>query len=198
MKGYTSATGDSMGGKVMKFTVYILFLLFSMCLFSTTYSKDGGPLKMNLTSQNFKNQEPIPPRHTCDSSDISPALTWTNVPSETKSFALIVDDPDAPDPANPRMTWVHWVLYNIPANIDRLAEGVKILPEGTLEGLNDWQQTGYRGPCPPIGRHRYFHKLYALDTVLPDLKKPTKAKLEKAMESHVLMKAELVGTYQKK
>lgn len=153
---------------------------------------------MNLTSPNFKNREPIPVRHTCDSSDISPALAWTDAPSETKSFALIVDDPDAPDPANPRMTWVHWVLYNIPADIDRLAEGVTILPEGTLEGLNDWQQTGYRGPCPPIGRHRYFHKLYALDTVLPDLKNPTKAKLEKVMEGHILMKAELIGTYQKK
>lgn len=153
---------------------------------------------MILTSTNFKNQEAIPARHTCDSSDISPALAWADAPSGTKSFALIVDDPDAPDPANPRMTWVHWVLYNIPATTNSLAEDVKKLPNGTMEGVNDWKQTGYRGPCPPIGRHRYFHKLYALDTVLPDLNKPTKAKLEKAMEGHILAKAELVGLYQKR
>jgi hypothetical protein len=111
-----------------------------------------------------------------------------------------MDDPDAPDPANPRMTWVHWVLYNIPATIGSLPEKVKEkdLPKGTLHGLNDWKKTGYGGPCPPIGRHRYFHKLYALDVVLPDLKQPTKAKLEKAMEGHVLLKAELIGVYQKK
>jgi hypothetical protein len=113
---------------------------------------------------------------------------------------LIVDDPDAPDPANPRMTWVHWVLYNIPVTAASLPEGVlkKALPEGTLEGLNDWKKTGYGGPCPPIGKHRYFHKLYALDVVLPDLGHPTKAKLEKAIEGHVLSKAEIVGLYQRK
>lgn len=153
---------------------------------------------MILTSTNFINQGEIPAVHTCEGIDISPALAWSKAPKGTKSFALIVDDPDAPDPANPRMTWVHWVLYNIPASTDTLAQGVKKLPDGTMEGLNDWEQTGYRGPCPPIGRHRYFHKLYALDTVLPDLKTPTKAKLEKAMEGHILAKAELVGLYQKK
>lgn len=113
----------------------------------------------------------------------------------TKSVALIVDDPDAPDP---KMTWVHWVLYNIPPSPDGLQEDVKKLPNGTKVGLNDWKRTGYGGPCPPIGRHRYFHKLYALDNMLPDLGKPTKAQLEKAMEGHVLAKAELIGTYQKK
>jgi Raf kinase inhibitor-like YbhB/YbcL family protein len=153
---------------------------------------------MILTSTNFINNGAIPGKHTCDSKDISPALTWANAPSGAKSFALIIDDPDAPDPANPKMTWVHWVLYNIPGPADTLVEGVKKLPEGTLEGLNDWKQTGYRGPCPPTGIHRYFHKLYALDTVLPDLKQPTKAKLEKAMEGHILAKAELVGLYQRK
>lgn len=108
-----------------------------------------------------------------------------------------MDDPDAPDPAAPKMTWVHWVLYNIPATVSALAEAVKQLPAGTLEGLNDWKRTGYRGPCPPIGRHRYFHKLYALDTVLPDLARPSKAKLEAQMKGHVIAQAELVGTYQK-
>ena len=155
---------------------------------------------MQLTSPSFKNQKDIPKMFTCDGEDISPTLKWSGVPEGTMSFALIVDDPDAPDPANPRMTWVHWVLYNIPATVGSLPEGVedKDLPKGTLQGLNDWKKTGYGGPCPPIGKHRYFHKLYALDIVLPDLGHPTKAKLEKAMEGHVLSKAELVGLYQRK
>jgi hypothetical protein len=97
------------------------------------------------------------------------------------------------------MTWVHWVLYNLPPGDGGLPEGVMpaALPAGTLEGLNDWKRTGYGGPCPPIGRHRYFFKLYALDTVLPDLGRPTKARLEQAMAGHVLARAELMGTYQK-
>lgn len=156
--------------------------------------------KMQLTSPNFENQKSIAKKFTCDGENISPALEWSGVPEGTNSFALIVDDPDAPDPANPRMTWVHWVLYNIPAAVSSLPEGAKDkdLPKGTLQGLNDWKKTGYGGPCPPIGKHRYFHKLYALDIVLPDLARPTKAKLEKAMEGHVLSKAELIGLYQRK
>jgi len=155
---------------------------------------------MILTSPSFENHGDIPKKHTCDGEDISPALTWSNIPAGTKSFVLIVDDPDAPDPANPKMTWVHWALYNIPADITSLSEGVKKadLPEGTLEGLNDWKRTGYGGPCPPIGKHRYFHKLYALDTVLPDLNRPTKEVLEKTMEGHVLSNVELIGLYQRK
>lgn len=155
---------------------------------------------MKLTSQSFVDQGDIPKKYTCDSENISPALAWRDVPEGAKSFVLIVDDPDAPDPANPRMTWVHWVLYNIPVSADSLTEGVlnQDLPEGTLEGLNDWKKTGYGGPCPPIGKHRYFHKLYALDVVLPDLGHPIKAKLEKAIEGHVLSKAEIVGLYQRK
>jgi hypothetical protein len=154
---------------------------------------------MQLTSPSFENQKRIAKKFTCDGENISPALEWSAVPEGTKSFALIVDDPDAPDPANPRMTWVHWVLYNIPATVSSLPESVKDkdLPKGTLQGLNDWKKTGYGGPCPPIGKHRYFHKLYALDIVLPDLSRPTKAKLEKAMEGHVLSKAELIGLYQR-
>lgn len=155
---------------------------------------------MQLTSQSFENQKSIGKKFTCDGENISPALEWSGVPEGTKSFALIVDDPDAPDPANPRMTWVHWIVYNIPATVRTLREGVKEkdLPEGTLQGLNDWKKTGYGGPCPPIGKHRYFHKLYALDIVLPDLTRPTKVKLEKAMEGHALSKAELIGLYQRK
>ena len=110
---------------------------------------------------------------------------------------MIVDDPDAPDPAAPGMTWVHWVLYNIPPGTSTLPEGIKALPPGTLQGLNDWQRSGYGGPCPPVGRHRYFYKLYALDTMLPDLNNPTKPALEKAMQSHILGRAVLIGTYKR-
>ena len=154
---------------------------------------------MNLTSAAFAHGGAIPAHYTCDGNDCSPALAWTGVPANAKSLVLIVDDPDAPDPAAPKMTWVHWVLYNLPARDGGLAEAVKLadLPAGTREGLNDWKRTGYGGPCPPIGRHRYFHKLYALDVLLPDLGRPTKAQVEKAMEGHVLARAELVGTYQR-
>lgn len=156
-------------------------------------------MALSLTSPVFTHNGQIPKNYTCQGKDISPALTWGDLPKGTKSLALIVDDPDAPDPAAPKRVWVHWVLYNIPATVTGLQEAVapSKLPAGTGEGKNDWKRTGYGGPCPPIGRHRYFHKLYALDTVLPDLKEPTKAQLEKAMEGHVLGKVELIGTYQK-
>lgn len=154
---------------------------------------------MKLTSTAFGENQSIPKLYTCEGKDVSPPLTWSGVPANAKSLALIVDDPDAPDPAAPRMTWVHWVLYNIPASATGLAEGAASggLPKGTLEGTNDWQRTGYGGPCPPIGRHRYFHKLYALDTALPDLKKPTKAALEQAMKGHIIGQTQLIGTYEK-
>lgn len=155
-------------------------------------------MTLTLTSAAFAHQAEIPPHYTCEGSDVSPPLSWSGIPAGTKSLALIVDDPDAPDPAAPKMTYVHWVLYNLPADANGLPEGVKALPQGMLEGTNDWRRTGYGGPCPPIGRHRYFHKLYALDAVLPDLGKPTKAKLEQAMKGHVLAMAELLGTYQKR
>ncbi|MDF0645930.1 MAG: YbhB/YbcL family Raf kinase inhibitor-like protein [Nitrospira sp.] len=152
---------------------------------------------MRLTSTAFNHQGSIPTVYTCEGNDISPPLAWTDVPAGAKSLTLIVDDPDAPDPAAPQRTWVHWVLYDLPAANGGLSEGTKTLPGGTKEGVNDWKRTGYGGPCPPIGRHRYFHKLYALDTVLPDLKQPTKAKLEEAMKGHIIAEAQLMGTYQK-
>jgi len=153
-----------------------------------------------LRSPSFEPQGPIPAKHTCQGDDSSPALAWSDAPAGTKTFALIVDDPDAPDPAAPRTTWVHWVLYNLPVTTTALPAGVTAahLPPGALEGINDFKRAGYGGPCPPIGRHRYFHKLYALDTTLADLKKPTKAQLEGAMRGHVLAEAQLVGTYEKK
>lgn len=150
-----------------------------------------------LSSAAFAHQGAIPSKYSCEGADLSPPLSWSGLPPGTRSLALIVDDPDAPDPAAPKMTWVHWVLYNLPPAAPGLAEGASTLPAGTLQGMNDWRRTGYGGPCPPIGRHRYFHKLYALDTVLPDLGRPTKAMLEQAMKGHILGQAELVGTYQK-
>ncbi len=155
---------------------------------------------MEITSPAFKHDGDMPALYTCEGKDIAPPLAWSGQPANTKSFALIVDDPDAPDPKAPKMTWVHWVLYNLPSALTGLPEGVRAadLPPGTREGTNDWKRAGYGGPCPPIGRHRYFFKLYALDTMLPDLGGPKKAQLEAAMQGHILAHAQLVGTYQKK
>jgi Raf kinase inhibitor-like YbhB/YbcL family protein len=152
---------------------------------------------MNLTSTAFTAQGDIPAPYTCEGRDIAPPLAWSDVPAEAKSLALIVDDPDAPDPAAPQRTWVHWVLYDIPAGAAGLPEGGKPLPEGTSEGLNDWKRPGWGGPCPPIGRHRYFFKLYALDQPRLAPSQPTKAAVEQAMKGHVLAQAELIGTYEK-
>ena len=161
--------------------------------------QNGYAMTMKLSSPNFSNNGDMPSKYTCEGEDLSPKLTWSDLPPGTKSLALIVDDPDAPDPKAPKMTYVHWVLYNIPPTTDAIVEGIRSsnLPKGAQEGINDWKRAGYGGPCPPIGRHRYFFKLYALDTPL-NLKKPTKTELEKAMEGHILGKAELIGTYQKK
>jgi Raf kinase inhibitor-like YbhB/YbcL family protein len=152
---------------------------------------------MQITSSAFAPNGAIPTQYTCEGANVSPPLAWEGIPPGTRSLALIVDDPDAPDPAAPRMVWVHWVLYNLPADGAGLAEAVDALPAGTLEGVNDWKVTGYGGPCPPIGRHRYFHKLYALDVVLPDLREPDKKALEEAMRGHVLAEAQVIGTYRK-
>ena len=156
-------------------------------------------MSLTITSSAFAPNGSIPPLYTCEGKDLSPPLAFGGAPIGAKSLALIVDDPDAPDPAAPKMTWVHWVLYNIPAATRGLPEAVKstALPAGTREGQNDWGRTGYGGPCPPIGRHRYFHKLYALDVVLPPLSGADKPALEKAMQGHILGRAELIGTYQK-
>jgi Raf kinase inhibitor-like YbhB/YbcL family protein len=162
-------------------------------------SPGGASMPMSLASSAFEANGEIPPLYTCEGKNLSPPLTWTNLPAGAKSLVLIVDDPDAPDPKAPERTWVHWVLLDIPASAKGLPEGVKqaALPAGSMEGLNDWKRTGYGGPCPPIGRHRYFFKLYALDRAL-DLEQPGKAEVEKAMEGRILAKAELVGTYQKR
>ena len=151
-----------------------------------------------LSSPAFTDNGAIPKQYTCEGADTSPPLSWSNAPQGTKSFALIIDDPDAPDPRAPKMTWVHWVVLNIPADTHALAEGAaqRGLPAGAVQGLNDWKRTGYGGPCPPVGRHRYFHKLYALDTRL-SAERPTKAALLDALKGHILAEAQLIGTYQK-
>jgi Raf kinase inhibitor-like YbhB/YbcL family protein len=162
--------------------------------------KDEATMSLTLTSTAFVHGGDIPAQYTCDGEDISPPLSWSSVPATALSLALIVEDPDAPDPAAPQRTWTHWVLYDLPPNSTGLKEGVTSgeLPPGTLEGLNDWHRTGYGGPCPPIGRHRYFFKLYALNTVLSDLEKPNRAKLLLEMEGNIIGKTELMGRYQRK
>ena len=156
-------------------------------------------MSLTLTSSAFVNQGSIPTKYTCDGDDVSPPLAWTGIPAGARSLALIVDDPDAPDPKAPKRTWVHWVLYNLPAKDGALPENVDggQLPTGARQGTNDWPRVGYGGPCPPVGRHRYFFKLYALDVMLPDLGEATKAVVEKAMQGHILEKTELMGTYER-
>lgn len=157
-------------------------------------------MPLTIRSTSFGDGAEIPARHTCEGQDLSPALEWSGVPGEARTLALVVDDPDAPDPAAPRTTWVHWVLYDMPPSASGLAEGIAPgdLPSGTRQGMNDWKRTGWGGPCPPMGRHRYFFKLYALDVALGELRPATKAKLEQAMKGHVLAQAQSMGTYQKK
>ncbi len=153
-------------------------------------------MSLTLTSTAFDDGGEIPSVYTCDGEDVTPPLKWGGVPEDARSLVLIVDDPDAPDPAAPKMTWVHWLVYNIPPDTFSLEDSGH-LPGGAGEGLNDWRRLGYGGPCPPRGRHRYFFKLYALDTTLESLKRPRKAELESAMRGHILDSAELVGTYSK-
>lgn len=156
--------------------------------------------RLVLKSDAFGDGGEIPTKYTCEGDDVSPGLAWEGLPEGTLSLVLIVDDPDAPDPAAPRMVWDHWILYNVPPDAGGLQEGIASgrLPPGCREGINSWGRSGYGGPCPPIGRHRYFHRLYALDTLLPaELGMPTKDVLLLAMEDHILAHTELVGTYQK-
>ena len=154
-------------------------------------------MSLTIESTAFTHGGEIPTKYCCDGSDISPPLNWQGVPEQTRSLVLIIDDPDAPDPRAPKMTWVHWVLYNIPPESSALIEAAT-LPPGTGQGLNDWKRAAYGGPCPPIGRHRYFFKLYALDSLLTLEGNPTRGEVESAMRGHILANAELIGTYQKK
>jgi Raf kinase inhibitor-like YbhB/YbcL family protein len=178
---------------IMALTVVVV-LSFSQISLNVAEEMDT----MQITSPVFDHQGMIPAKYTCDGADISPPLAWQGIPENTRSLALIVDDPDAPDPAAPRMIWVHWVLYNIPPTLTGLEEGAADhLPAGIHQANNDFRRTRYGGPCPPVGKHRYFFKLYALDKALDLLANAAKTDLEKAMQGHILMKAELVGLYQK-
>jgi Raf kinase inhibitor-like YbhB/YbcL family protein len=156
-------------------------------------------MSLAINSPAFESSGQIPPRYTCDGGGRSPPLRWSGVPDGARSLVLVVEDPDAPDPAAPKRVFTHWVLYNLPADSEGLAEGIGTgdLPAGALEGRNDWQRTGYGGPCPPKGRHRYVFRLIALDTELADLGAPSKADLEAAMANHAIETAELVATYQR-
>jgi len=154
---------------------------------------------LRIESPAFAHNASIPAQFTCEGADVSPPLVFGGIPEAARSLALIVDDPDAPDPRAPRMTWVHWVLYDLSPNTHELPENASRSSAltGSHEGLNDWKRPGYGGPCPPIGRHRYFFKLYALDSLIGDLDRPTKASLMLSIEGRVLGFAELIGTYEK-
>lgn len=155
--------------------------------------------QLEVSSPAFAAHASIPSEHTSDGEDVSPPLAWTGAPEGTKCFAIIVDDPDAPDPAKPKRVWVHWVVYDLPATTTSLARDADAsLPKGARRGKNDWGKPQWNGPSPPIGRHRYFHRVYALDTLLGDLGEPTRTELEHAMKGHVLAQGELVGTYEKR
>ena len=175
-------------------------LLILSVIVRTGPVEGAPPMAFTLGSPAFSAGGGIPARYTCEGEDISPPLVWSAPPPATKSLALIVDDPDAPDPGHPKMTWVHWVLYNLPPTAGSLPEAVtdSALPASVRQGLNDWKRPGYGGPCPPIGRHRYFFKLYALDVVLPASPRLGKAQFEAASARHVLARSELIGTYGKK
>lgn len=177
----------------------LVFLTFAIFFTTAALAEGEQIMSLALQSADFAHQGEIPKMFTCDGNDTSPALSWSGLPQHSKSLVLIVDDPDAPDPAKPKMTWVHWLLYNIPPTATELPRAVaaKNLPAGTQQGKNDWKRTSYGGPCPPIGRHQYFHKLYALDIELPDLHLPSKAELEKAMAGHIIEQTELIGTYRR-
>jgi Raf kinase inhibitor-like YbhB/YbcL family protein len=160
-----------------------------------SFSAVKGGRIMQITSAAFVESGMMPAKYSCDGQDVSPPLAWQDVPAGTKSMALIVDDPDAP-----RGTWVHWVAFNIPPDMMKLDEAVKPEKEsknGMRQGSNDWPRIGYGGPCPPSGTHRYFFKLYALDTVLELKAEATKVQLLQAMKGHILAEAHLMGTYRR-
>jgi len=164
-----------------------------------TTAASAAATTLNLSSSAFAANGSIPTKYTCEGADVSPPLAWSGAPSSTKSFALIVEDPDAPDPAKPTRVVSHWVAYNIPSATTALAENASKtgMPAGSAQGVNEGNKPSYMGPCPPIGSHRYFFKLYALDTVLTGLKSPKKSNLQQAVQKHVIDSTQLIGTYQK-
>ena len=169
-------------------TLFVLMIFFAIY---SIYSEARDMDTLKLSSPAFKHNESIPSKFTCDGADINPPLMIENVPSETKSLALIVDDPDAP-----AGTWVHWILWNLGPSTKEIKENS--VPSGALQGINDFRKSDYGGPCPPSGTHRYFFKLYALDMILSLGPKAKKAELERGMNGHIVAKGELIGLYKRK
>jgi len=173
---------------------FLLLFFVSAPTLAAAARQGGKDMALTLSSPAFKASSSIPSKFTCEGSEMNPALQWSGAPSGTRSYALIVEDPDAPG-----KTFTHWVLYNLPADATGIPEAASStgLPGGAAEGVNDFKRSGYGAPCPPSGRHRYIHHLYALDTKLPDLSNASADRLRAAIKGHVLAEAELVGTYQK-
>lgn len=200
MRANESREPSVRGAAAMAVTRSLVALVVALAPLSALATAGDPTMNFELTSTAFADGEEIPERHTCEGEDVSPPLRWSAPPEGTRSLVLIVEDPDAPDPKAPRMTWVHWVVVDLPPEARALPEAVapEALPGAARFGRNDWKRGRYGGPCPPIGRHRYFHKLYALDVELLDLKSPTRSEVLKAIEGHVLAQTELVATYEKR
>ena len=178
----------------MRYVLLILTGIFLIAVAIFVIQREANSMK--LESSAFANDGNVPSKYTCDGSDVSPPLAWSGVPDGTKSFALIADDPDAP-----MGTWVHWVVWNIPpssTNLDESMPADRRLDDGTRQGINDFRKSGYGGPCPPGGTHRYFFKLYALDTEISLGDRAGKQDLEGAMKDHILAEAQLMGRYERK
>jgi len=179
----------------MSLKLFVLFLSLAVISGCIAGEKEVSMEKISVSAEAFKEGNLIPEEYTCDGDDISPLLSWKGVPANAKSIALIMDDPDAP-----MGTFVHWVLFNIPANTQKLQKGIpedKTLADGSRQGTNDFRSIGYGGPCPPGGTHRYYFKIYALDTMLNLPAGATKADVEKAMKGHILAQGELMGRYKR-
>jgi Raf kinase inhibitor-like YbhB/YbcL family protein len=180
----------------MKANTYVIAILLGICACAHGESKEAAVSQFTLSSPNFRDGQPIPAKHSCEGGDVSPELKWEGAPAGTKNFALISDDPDAPGG-----TWVHWVLYGIPANALGVPEKVNSSMDSvyTIQGVNDFGKVGYGGPCPPRGHgvHHYHFRLYALDTELKLAPRVTRYQLDVAMKGHIIVETELVGTYQR-
>jgi Raf kinase inhibitor-like YbhB/YbcL family protein len=175
----------------MSYRLAVIPLMIMVLLFAVSSSKEASTMgALQITSPAFQNNGYIPRQYTCDGKDINPALMIAGVPQGTKSLALICDDPDAPGGG-----WVHWVLWNIDPNVKEIKEDT--VPQGAVEGMNDFGKHSYGGPCPPLGTHRYFFKVYALDTMLNISPNSTKADMEKAMKGHILAEGRLIGLYKR-
>ncbi len=177
--------------KVKKMLLNFLSIFLPMFISKDIVMAQQQSLKLH--SPAFQHEGEIPSKYTCRGEDVSLPLSWEGVPKGTKSFALIMEDPDAP-----AGTWVHWVIFNIPPDVKKLEENIRTLSAGAKEGINSWSKLGYRGPCPPHGEHRYFIRFWALDTILDLPKGATSRDVRNAIQEHILGSAEFMGKYGKK